>query len=654
MRIMALALARLLAAAAPAADGGTGGGFLTHTSPLAAPPYGDCPWCPDDGANAVTGSCSCPPGFGLIQPLATISDCAYRTQPPISNPPLRPASIGLCMPIGFELSRAAFGGAWQADGWPGVHDRCRSVNLITGACTCPEGYAPTNVTAAAPRTMPGDGTTPMGPTTIALCVPSAHRPGFGGAYQVLDAAPAVQPGHGCSTPNPLTGNCSCAAAAGKWTQAAQSFRVVTYVPGSPGAVVGSNIVVCTELLSTAAASGSSGIDTTPPNADAGVEICAGVKVDNTGKDDASLGVRKCIAATTHASSSRTLSLPAGTYLLHSRLDITEELTLRTVGVSAEEPGCGMPGSPRCAVFRAAPELTDAYGLLLANGVSRLTIDHIVLDGNRGQRLSTGPGLSCGGKWAGHEVEGRQPAYNSGIHSCSNCSFYGFASINAICGTGCEFSGPSATFKRCLFQNNGDHFGRQSGSEGHKWSDGLTMGSGPDAVVAECLFQDNSDINFIIADAHGALIESNLFRMVSNGAFGGIMMDNFNNPALSNHSGAVVRNNSIDGGDRMHYGIELGPRPWYTAGGNIRGPVTVTGNTIQGAGYFIDADGAGMPGAAFIVTSNAFLGDCVAAFACVDGEVRYNCSLLNISPNSTVDRKGESRPSATHLAITSCP
>lgn len=98
-----------------------------------------------------------------------------------------------------------------------------------------------------------------------------------------------------------------------------------------------------------------------------------------------------------------------------------------------------------------------------------------------------------------------------------------------------------------------------------WSftaDGLTMGSGANAVVTGCLFQDNSDINFIIADAHGAVIESNVFRMVANGAFGGIMLDNFDQPALSNHSGAVVNNNSIDGGNRIHYGIELGPRPWY--------------------------------------------------------------------------------------------
>ena len=43
-----------------------------------------------------------------------------------------------------------------------------------------------------------------------------------------------------------------------------------------------------------------------------------------------------------------------------------------------------------------------------------------------------------------------------------------------------------------------------------------------------------------------------------------MMDNFNQPGLANFSGALVTNNTIDCGTRCHYGIEVGPRPWYTA------------------------------------------------------------------------------------------
>lgn len=583
-----------------------GGGYLTNTSPLAAPPFGNCPWCPDEGANALTGSCSCPPGHELVQPLATISDCAFNTQPPPA--PLRPSSIGLCLPFGFDESTAAFGGAWQQDvdaaGAPG---RCRSPNLVTGSCSCPQGFDLVSMTAVAPSTMPADDATSVTATKVVMCVPRAHRQGFGGAFQSLDPAPVVK--HTCSTPNPATGNCSCAAPPANWTSAAHSFRVVTYAPDTAGTVVGSAIVICTEL---------------PPPPDPSalpstVEICDGVHVDPTGTTDASRGIQQCIDAAYGSSAS--LDLPAGTYLLHHRLDIVQEFALRTTGVTTDQPGCGMASGPRCAVLRAAPELTDAYGLLLANGVSRLRLDHIVLDGNRGQRISTGPGISCGAKWTGHEGQGRSPAYNSGIHSCSNCSFHGFASINALCGTGCEYSGANATFERCLFQNNGDHFGRQSGAEGHKWSDGLTMGSGPGALVRDCLFQDNSDINFIIAEAHGARIENNTFRMVSNGAFGGIMMDNFNSPSNSNHSGAVVQHNTVDGGSRLHYGIELGPRPWYTDGGNLRGPVLVTGNTISGAGFLINADGAGLPGAPFIVTGNQLVGECVKDFACVSGAVK---------------------------------
>ena len=81
---------------------------------------------------------------------------------------------------------------------------------------------------------------------------------------------------------------------------------------------------------------------------------------------------------------------------------------------------------------------------------------------------------------------------------------------------------------------------------------------------------------------------------------------------------------------------------------------MTNNTISGAGFMVDAGGAGLPGAPFTVTGNTFAGGCVADFACVDGTVKYTCSAINISPNSTVDRRGEANPIATHFEITACP
>ena len=88
--------------------------------------------------------------------------------------------MGLCIPIGFNGSTAGFGGAWQQDvDAAGVAKRCRSPNLITGDCSCPRGFDPVLMSVAAPKTMPADGATAMGPSVVAVCVPPTYTPGFG-------------------------------------------------------------------------------------------------------------------------------------------------------------------------------------------------------------------------------------------------------------------------------------------------------------------------------------------------------------------------------------------------------------------------------------------------------------------------------------------
>jgi hypothetical protein len=162
-------------------------------------------------------------------------------------------------------------------------------------------------------------------------------------------------------------------------------------------------------------------------------------------------------------------------------------------------GCGRPGSPVCAVLRAARELNDPFGLLLVQGTRSVTIRHLVFDGNRGERLDTIASLSCG-QSAVRPSTGRQPGYNMGVHSCVGCSLVGVISMNALCGTGCEWSGEDAVIEHSRYEStreythlvhhthtihhahtillyactirsfmrNGDHFGRQSGAETHKW------------------------------------------------------------------------------------------------------------------------------------------------------------------------------------------
>ena len=60
------------------------------------------------------------------------------------------------------------------------------------------------------------------------------------------------------------------------------------------------------------------------------------------------------------------------------------------------------------------------------------------------------------------------------------------------------------------------------------------------------------------------------------------------------------------------------------------------------------------GGAFTAAENGYIGNPTSGFACVDGAVKYNAAKLNIAPNSTVDRNGETDPVATAMAITLCP
>jgi hypothetical protein len=69
------------------------------------------------------------------------------------------------------------------------------------------------------------------------------------------------------------------------------------------------------------------------------------------------------------------------------------------------------------------------------------------------------------------------------------------------------------------------------------------------------------VQLILGGGAGTVIANNLLSMVGNGAFAGIMLDNFNeqtNPAESNFSNAMVTNNTVLCNNRCHFGINLGP------------------------------------------------------------------------------------------------
>ena len=71
----------------------------------------------------------------------------------------------------------------------------------------------------------------------------------------------------------------------------------------------------------------------------------------------------------------------------------------------------------------------------------------------------------------------------------------------------------------------------------------------------------------------------------------------------NFTGTVFRDNSVDcGNGRCHYGIEVGPRPYYVSANVFGG--TITANTVTGAGILINVDGGGTAADPVVVVSNS--------------------------------------------------
>jgi hypothetical protein len=120
------------------------------------------------------------------------------------------------------------------------------------------------------------------------------------------------------------------------------------------------------------------------------------------------------------------------------------------GLSTTDPGCGRPGASPCATFRASAGLSSMYGVLSVHDTANVTVDHIVLDGNRWERLTGPAGLACAAANGNRAI-----AYTSGIHNCVGCNLLGAVSMHAVCGTGLEFSGSGFTVKNSFFHINGE-------------------------------------------------------------------------------------------------------------------------------------------------------------------------------------------------------
>lgn len=369
-----------------------------------------------------------------------------------------------------------------------------------------------------------------------------------------------------------------------------------------------------------------------------VAICPGVMADLGGATSATAAVQACIDA---AAPGSTLALPPGIYRMSGVVTLAKPLTLTTAGATGDAASCLEYAAPKCAVLRAdttvLPSAAGTRGFLRmgssATAASGVTLDHVVVDGNRGARLGSAAAAQCA---AGNNGDG----INIGAN-CASCSVVGAASARALCGSGLEWDGDGLTVTGSVFFGNGDH------ETQNMWSDGLTIHKSDGASVTGSRFVDNSDVGFISGGGVNAKYTGNVAMQLTQSSFAAIMLDNFDSPALGDFTGAVLSGNTVICATPCHFGIELGPHPWYPSP-NIQGG-SVTGNAVSGGDIEINAQGAGTVAKPMVIAGNT-LGPTPASASFNCGVV-MNLSPLNVSAESHVDLQGGT---ATGSISVPCP
>ena len=397
----------------------------------------------------------------------------------------------------------------------------------------------------------------------------------------------------------------------------------------------------------------------PPPVSEEVYLCADgsgerVTLDPSGIRDATEDLRTCMGRTREGS---TLRLQPGTYRVTEQLRIEKPITLCTADSPDESGGCldspcdlSDPGS-NCARLLADRALAATSGFLVAQNTSDVRIDHIVLDGNRGERVYDAPGRLS--STASRCKEGDTRAgMNASFLGCQSCQFLGSASIGAVCGSALQWVGRDAIIVESAFLDNGQN--SQQSSDNYLWADGLTLLDSEGARVEANVFRDNTDVALIVGNAPGASILGNRIVQERETAFAGLMLDNFDGSQCGDFRGAIVRNNTVrcDSSPRRlcFFGIQLGPHPWYLPstlaprcgspapeGANLKGG-TVNGNSVEGAAQGIDVDGAGSPSFPLRIYDNSTSGAAASFNFPACGARPTSSHNATPSPDSEVDRR----------------
>jgi hypothetical protein len=355
-------------------------------------------------------------------------------------------------------------------------------------------------------------------------------------------------------------------------------------------------------------------------------------LDQRGPYGAADALQECIR---RAPADSSVEIPPGVYVLYRQVVVTTPLTIRTAGTRGSSVPC-TSAPDQCASLVAAADFRDSWGVLLVTSTNNVTIEHMVIDGNRAARGASRAVRLC--------LEGQNTfGFNATVLDCLSCRLADVLSRNALCGTGMVWVGGNASIQRSTFQANGD------ASTG-MWSDGLTVLYAPQSEIADNQFVDNSDVALIFGYAVSSRIERNVVRQRAQPAFAGLMLHNFNSTDLrtgGDFRGAVIASNTIDCGPQLCvFGMQIGPGPWnnhlIVVGGDVHD------NVVRGAKVGINVDGAGVFKAPVIIRNNlvsgvpsgAYFSDCARSISTDD---------MNVSPTSVVDRGDDTSPTGAYLS-----
>lgn len=364
-------------------------------------------------------------------------------------------------------------------------------------------------------------------------------------------------------------------------------------------------------------------------------FCDVSDIVNTGHDASEL-IQKCI---NDSPVGNTLVLPGGIYSMLNGIYIDKSLTITSNNTSISDGNrCQLGDSSLCVTLLALPDFYCAFGLIrVVGGVENVNIDHIIIDGNRDNRLNSQSANECS-----NDIGNRNAGRNAIIESCSTCSITNSITTNALCASGFIIVANNLVINNNLIDNNGDHVNHLM------WADGITCLQCDNAIVTNNLFNDNTDIDFIMGSGINSHVFNNIYTHNTlndnKAAFAPIMCDNFNGGTSGDFTNCLIENNKIDcNHGQCCFGIELGPHPWYASSPISGNNFQVVANEISGAGVGINVDAAVIVNNPVNLNSNV-ISNTPKSFTCgALCMISRNGQFINISPDSTVNYSNNNSP-----------